>query len=251
MRKYKEKDKRSEEILEMLDFYYDAEHPIESLVSPQKIDELITILREEYGIFYAPKETHSLMNTMEQYRMDICRAIGIEKVWCWSTTIDEVRTLKHKYDDLVEYVERLKETHVIVPRERYQDLIKKTSQDENTDLDLLFKALKRLEYDANNKRWGKHIWLKSSIKKEEDSYGTVHNSVEVYIYIYNKLKGSNITESYRYTVRRDGSGSLLIVCYNPFQKVNNFDIDSVLNYIKDRCEEMYKELKETEDNESK
>jgi hypothetical protein len=137
MKTYKEKDKRCEEILEMLDFYYDAEHPIESLVSPQKIDELITILREEYGIFYSPKETHSLMNTMEQYRMDICKAIGIEKVWCWSTTIDEVKTLKHKYDDLVKYVERLKETHVIIPREEYQDLIKKTAQDEKTDLDLL------------------------------------------------------------------------------------------------------------------
>ena len=142
MRKYKEKDKRCEKILEMLDFYYDAEHPIKSLVSPQKIDELITILREEYGIFYAPKETHSLMNTMEQYRMDICKAIGIEKVWCWSTTIDEVRALKHKYDDLVKYVERLKETYVIISREEYQDLLKKISQEEKTDLDLWVKSLR-------------------------------------------------------------------------------------------------------------
>lgn len=109
MRTYKEKDKKCEDILEMLDFFYDSDHPIESLVSSEKIDELITILREEYGIFYTPKETHSIMNTMEKYRMDICKAIGVEKVWRWSTTINEVASLKRRYDNLLEKYNKLVE----------------------------------------------------------------------------------------------------------------------------------------------
>jgi hypothetical protein len=71
MRTYKETDKRSNDIIEMLDFYYDADHPIESLVSTEKIDELITILREEYGIFYAPKETH-FDQSMDILEEDYC-----------------------------------------------------------------------------------------------------------------------------------------------------------------------------------
>lgn len=297
MRTYKEKDKRCEEILEMLDFYYDADHPIESLVSPQKIDELITILREEYGIFYAPKETHSIMNTMEKYRMNICNAIGVEKVWCWSTTINEVASLKRKYDNLLEKYNKLVEgghlnddKYVTIPRENYDILVEEsghldrlmnileedycihnfTSRDafikdmnsyvhyreelclkeyeleltEKTDnksgLDLLFEELKNLEKDSKeDRRWGTNVWLKSSIKREEESNGAIHNSID--IYVYKKLK--DITESYRYTVRRSCSGSLYIVCYNPFQKLYDFDIQNTLDYINDRCKEAYEELR--------
>ena len=151
MRTYKEKDKRCEEVLEMLDFYYDADHPIESLVSKEKIDELITILREEYGIFYAPKETHSIMDTMEKYRVGICKAIGVEKVWCWSTTIEEVTALKRRYDNLLQNYNKLVEggklnndKYVTIPRENYDILV-----EESGHLDWLMNMLEE-DYCIHN-----------------------------------------------------------------------------------------------------
>lgn len=285
MKEYKEKDKRADEIIETLDFYYDEDHPLQNIVNKVKIEELITILREEYGIFYAPKITHSMANTMEKYRMDICNAIGVEKVWCWSTTIEEVKTLKRRYNDLLKKYNKLVEgghlnddQYVTIPRENYDILVEESCHldrlmnileedycihnftsrdafikdmnsyvhyreelclkeyeleltekaDNKSDLDLLFEELKNLEKDSKeDKRWGTNVWLKSIIKKEEESNGEIHTYVDCYIY----HKAKDITESFRYTIRKDRYGYLYVLCYNPYHKITDLSIQNVLNYI--------------------
>lgn len=296
MKEYKEKDKRADDMIKLLDYYYDEDNdsPLIPLVDKTEMTGMIDTLREEYGIFYSPQVTYSMANTMEQYRMDICKAVGVEKVWCWSTTINEVASLKRKYDNLLEKYNKLVEgghlnddQYVTIPRENYDILVEESGHldrltnileedycihnftsrdafikdmnsyvhyreelclkeyeleltektDNKSDLDLLFEELKKLEKEVrDDTKWKKNsIWLKSSIIKNEESNGSIHNKVE--FYIYHKSPEENLTESFKYTVKQDGNGYFYVVCHNPYKKESDMSIPGILDYIKGELEE--------------
>ena len=153
MKEYKEKDKRADDMIKLLDYYYDEDNdsPLIPLVDKTEMTGMIDTLREEYGIFYSPQVTYSMSNTMEKYRMDICKAIGVEKVWCWSTTINEAASLKRRYDNLLEKYNKLAEgghlnddQYVTIPRKNYDILV-----EESCHLDWLMNILEE-DYCIHN-----------------------------------------------------------------------------------------------------
>lgn len=276
MREYKEKDQRAEDMIKLLDYYYDENNdsPLIPLVDKKEMTDMIDILREEYGIFYTP--TFKTEYASEELRKTLCEMFNIKNSFMWTSTLSKLEEFKNKYDKLLSDYKN--DNFVRIPKENYDILVKEsgnldwlinileedycihdfTSRDafmedmdsfiqhqkemtvktsNKRDLDLLFDELKKLEKEIkNDTKWKKNnIWLKSSITKNEESNGSIHNKVE--FYIYHRSPEEDLTESFKYTVKQDGNGYFYVVCHNPYKKESEMSIPGIIGNIKKEMED--------------
>lgn len=242
---YKEKDERAEDMIKLLDYYYDPSNdsPLIQFVDKKSMIDKIDTLREEYGIFYVPHNSTAISSNYvkiptERYNTYVKESICLENL---------IRILEDNFDvfdfsSKEAIIAGLSKHEDAKAREFVSKYIKHQETRKKSDIDNLFDALKKLEKDVNEegrlKRAG--ISLRSVKECFEKSSDIIEQSIKVYIETESNFNSN--TESFMYSIVQTADKKYRVTnhhisscCFN--SRIYTTVCD-VINYFKDQLRNM-------------
>lgn len=127
--KYKEIDDNAREIIKKLNFIFNENNkdcPIIDMIDDIHISFMINQLREDYGIFYSPKDTYVGIEYLEVLKNILCDALDIESAskTSFHDICAKVRELKEKCDKISTGETLENENYISIKRENYSMLVR-------------------------------------------------------------------------------------------------------------------------------